>query len=63
MVKLAEGIPQDVDNLSDHIKSVFGPSWKEVLTEEKLVEDAIDAGSPALVIVSTSALRSLEILR
>ncbi|EHA8588023.1 hypothetical protein COCNU_scaffold003913G000020 [Cocos nucifera] len=63
MVRLAEDMDQDVENLSKHMKAVFGTSWKEVLCEGKLSEGTIDAGSPAVLIISTSALRSLELLR
>jgi hypothetical protein len=45
------------------MKAAFGPSWKQVLCEGKLVEGIIDPGSPAVLIISTSALRSLELLR
>ncbi|KAJ0971896.1 hypothetical protein J5N97_019855 [Dioscorea zingiberensis] len=62
VVELPQGAAQDVDNFSDHIKATFGGSWKEVLCEGKLSE-GIDAGSPAVLVISTSALRSLELLR
>ncbi|KAJ4762344.1 Protein CMSS1 [Rhynchospora pubera] len=62
MVKLAEGVNQDVENLSDHIKEAFGVTWKEELCEGMELEDG-EAGSPALLVISTSALRSLELLR
>jgi hypothetical protein len=45
------------------MKAAFGPSWKQVLCEGKLVEGIIDPGNPAVLIISTSALRSLELLR
>ncbi|KAG6516561.1 hypothetical protein ZIOFF_027026 [Zingiber officinale] len=35
MVKLVESMAQDIDNLSDHIKSAFGPSWKEVVRKKR----------------------------
>lgn len=63
MVELAEGMEQDIDNLSNHMKSAFGSSWKEVLSDGPLEEGSVDNGSPALLIISTSALRSLELLR
>ncbi|XP_010909297.2 uncharacterized protein [Elaeis guineensis] len=63
MVRLAEDMDQDVENLSKHMKAIFGTSWKEVLCEGKLSEGTIDAGSPAVLIISTSALRSLELIR
>ncbi|XP_008776739.2 protein CMSS1 [Phoenix dactylifera] len=63
MVRLAEDMDQDVENLSKHMKAIFGTLWKEVLCEGNLSEGTIDAGSPAVLIISTSALRSLELLR
>ena len=49
--------------LGNHMKTAFGPSWKQVLCEGKLMEGNVDPGSPAVLIISTSALRSLELLR
>ncbi|OAY83729.1 Protein CMSS1 [Ananas comosus] len=63
MVELAEGVDQNVDNFSEHVKGAFGTPWKEALCEGKLSEGSVDAGSPALLVISTSALRSLELLR
>ncbi|WOL12819.1 protein CMSS1 [Canna indica] len=63
MVELADGVEQNVDNLCDHMKSAFGSSWREALSEGQLAEGEIDVGTPALLIISTSALRSLELLR
>lgn len=63
MVELDEGVDQDVENLSDHIKVAFGVSWKEELCEGKDLGGDGEAGSPALLVISTSALRSLELLR
>lgn len=63
MVQLTEGASQDVESLGDHVKGAFGASWKEELCEGKLVEGSVDAGSPALLVISLAALRSLELLR
>ncbi|KAK8933593.1 hypothetical protein KSP39_PZI015952 [Platanthera zijinensis] len=63
LMELSMGMNQDVDNLSKHIKDAFGPSWREVLCDGKLSEVAIEPGSPALLIISVSALKSLELLR
>ncbi|XP_072953426.1 uncharacterized protein [Typha angustifolia] len=63
MVELTEGVDQNVDYFSDHVKAAFGTSWKEVLCEGKLSEGVVNAGSPALLVISTSALRTLELLR
>uniref|UniRef100_A0A2P2KJE4 Protein CMSS1 n=2 Tax=Rhizophora mucronata TaxID=61149 RepID=A0A2P2KJE4_RHIMU len=54
---------QDVKGLGSRLKVAFGPSWKEVLCEGQIVEGKIDAGNPAVLIVSSSALRSLELMR
>ncbi|KAL7612352.1 uncharacterized protein LOC111899986 [Lactuca sativa] len=61
IVKLSESLPQDVSNLSEHMKASFGPSWKEVLCKKELKHS--EPGSPALLTISLSALRSLELLR
>uniref|UniRef100_A0A1D1Y8P1 Uncharacterized protein C3orf26 n=1 Tax=Anthurium amnicola TaxID=1678845 RepID=A0A1D1Y8P1_9ARAE len=63
IVKLPEGINQDVDNFCKHMKDTFGISWKQVLCEGKLLEGKVVAGSPAVLIITTSASRSLELLR
>lgn len=63
MVQLAEGASQDVESFGDHVKGAFGATWKGELCEGKLVEGSIDAGSPALLVISLGALRSLELLR
>ncbi|KAK1319308.1 hypothetical protein QJS10_CPB04g01417 [Acorus calamus] len=63
MVEISKSLPQDVANISIHMKAIFGNSWKEVLCEGTLSEGKIDAGSPALFVISASALRSLELLR
>ncbi|KAL6851434.1 hypothetical protein ACP4OV_020367 [Aristida adscensionis] len=63
MVELAEGASQDVESFGDHVKAAFGAAWKEELCEGKLVEGRISVGSPALLVISSAALRSLELLR
>ncbi|KAH6786730.1 U3 containing 90S pre-ribosomal complex subunit [Perilla frutescens var. hirtella] len=50
-------------NLVEHVKVAFGSSWKEVLCQKHLQEGKVDPGSPALLVISSSALRSLELLR
>ncbi|KAJ4847494.1 hypothetical protein Tsubulata_011387 [Turnera subulata] len=54
---------QDVEHLGKHMKAVFGSSWKQALSQGQLVEGNIDPGSPAVLIISTSALRCIELLR
>ncbi|CAM0905047.1 unnamed protein product [Alopecurus aequalis] len=63
MVQLAEGASQDVESFGDHVKGAFGATWKEELCEGKLVDGSVDAGSPALLVISLGALRSLELMR
>ncbi|KAG6394832.1 hypothetical protein SASPL_145422 [Salvia splendens] len=50
-------------NLVGDLKVAFGSSWKEVLCEKHLQEGKVEPGSPALLVISSSALRSLELLR
>ncbi|XP_057783692.1 uncharacterized protein LOC131001342 isoform X2 [Salvia miltiorrhiza] len=50
-------------NLVEDLKVAFGSSWKKVLCEKHLQEGQVDPGSPALLVISLSALRSLELLR
>lgn len=54
---------QDVQNLGKHMKVAFGSSWKETLCGKQLSEGKADPGCPALLIVCSSALRSIELLR
>nr|XP_043617260.1 protein CMSS1 [Erigeron canadensis] len=63
IVKLSDSVPQDVSNLSEHMKSSFGSSWKEALCKKQIPGKSSVPGSPALLTISLSALRSLEILR
>lgn len=63
MVQLPEGASQDVESFGDHVKRTFGASWKEDLCEGNLIEGLVEAGSPALLVISLGALRSLELLR
>ncbi|CAA6667941.1 unnamed protein product [Spirodela intermedia] len=63
IAKLPKGVNQDVDALCKHVKDTFGPSWRSALCDGKLMEGEIDPGSPAILLISTSATRSLELLR
>ena len=63
ILKLSESLPQDVSNLNEHMKASFGPSWKEALCKKQLPGKISEPGSPALLTISLSALRSLELLR
>lgn len=63
MVQLAEGHAQDVESFCHHVKNSFGECWKTELCEGQVVEGEIGVGSPALLVISSAALRSLELLR
>lgn len=63
MLELPESTDHGLDTLGKHMKVAFGSSWKEVLCEKQLLEGNIDTGSPAILIISSSALRSIELLR
>ncbi|XP_074291975.1 uncharacterized protein LOC141618797 [Silene latifolia] len=62
-IKLSEDVSQDASNLGTHLKNVFESKWKKVLCEPQLVEGQIDAGNPAVMVISASAIKSLEMLR
>ncbi|XP_018815173.2 protein CMSS1 [Juglans regia] len=61
IVELSQDATQDVQNLGKHMKAAFGSPWKEALCGKQ--EGKVDPGCPALLIVSSSALRSIELLR
>lgn len=63
IVELSQDMDQDVENLGKHMKAAFGASWKEVLCGKQVLEGKVDPGSPALLVVSSSALRAIELLR
>jgi protein CMS1 len=63
MVRLAEGASQDVESFGNHVKAAFRGSWKEELCHGNVVEGEIGVGSPALLVICSAALRSLELLR
>ncbi|XVE81096.1 hypothetical protein DITRI_Ditri15bG0035800 [Diplodiscus trichospermus] len=63
ILDVSQELGQDVMRLKKPIKEAFGVKWKEELCEGKLIEGKIEAGSPAVLVVATSALRSIELLR
>ncbi|KAL9268838.1 CMSS1-like protein [Drosera capensis] len=63
ILKLPEDVDQDANDLGKHIKDAFGSSWRHELSEGKLVEGTVAPGSPAVLVISSSAIRSLELLR
>ncbi|KAF9599552.1 hypothetical protein IFM89_038945 [Coptis chinensis] len=44
------------------MKDASGTSWKEELFEGKLLEGTVNPGDPSILVISTSAIRSLELL-
>ncbi|XP_059318311.1 uncharacterized protein LOC132068663 isoform X2 [Lycium ferocissimum] len=62
MLELNPEQAQSNSALADHMKVAFGSSWKEILCEKEL-DGKIDPGQPALLVISLSALRSLDLLR
>jgi len=53
----------DIQILGKTVKAVFGSSWREHLCEGSVVEGKVNAGSPAVLIISSSALRCIHLLR
>lgn len=62
-MELSQGYDKDGKSLGKQVKAAFGPSWKDVLYEKNLVEGKVDPGSPAVLIIATSAIRAIEVLR
>ncbi|KAK9932708.1 hypothetical protein M0R45_019933 [Rubus argutus] len=63
ILDLSESMDHDVEILGNRMKAAFGSSWKKELCEKHLLEGKVDPGNPAILIISTSALRSIELLR
>ncbi|KAI6699231.1 hypothetical protein NL676_019350 [Syzygium grande] len=63
ILELSQGPELDVDSLGKQIKAAFGPSWKGVLYEGTLEQGKIDPGSPAIIAITASAIRTIELLR
>lgn len=63
MLELSNTMDHNIQNLMKHVKAIFGPSWEEVLCEGDVVEGNVEPGCPALLIISSSAIRCVEILR
>ncbi|TYH49712.1 hypothetical protein ES332_D10G155000v1 [Gossypium tomentosum] len=63
ILDVSQELGQDVMKLEKHIKEAFGAKWKEELCEGKHIVGKIEAGSPAVLVVAPSALRSIELLR
>lgn len=63
MVELSNTMDHNIQNLTKHVKTIFGSSWEEVLCEGNLVEGNAEPGCPAILIICSSAVRCVEILR
>ncbi|XP_030470283.1 protein CMS1 [Syzygium oleosum] len=63
ILELSQGPELDVDSPGKQIKAAFGPSWKGVLYEGTLEQGKIDPGSPAIIAITASAIRTIELLR
>ncbi|KAL4379979.1 hypothetical protein GQ457_02G042840 [Hibiscus cannabinus] len=63
ILDVSQELGQDVMKLEEHIKAAFGAKWKEELCEGKNIEGEIEAGSPSVLVVAPSAIRSIELLR
>ncbi|WCJ41490.1 Protein CMSS1 [Euphorbia peplus] len=57
---LSKELGHDVESLGKQIKAAFGSKWKQELCEG---QGKVDAGCPAVLILSTSAIRAIELLR
>lgn len=63
ILELPPGLPQDATTLSEHMKTAFGQSWRHELCDKQILQGKIEPGNPALLVISLSALRSLELYR
>lgn len=62
-MELPLGLEQDASNLGEHLKIAFGSSWEDELCGDQFDEGNVEPGSPAVLIFSGAALRSLDLLR
>ncbi|RAL48354.1 unnamed protein product [Cuscuta campestris] len=63
MVELIQDQAENKRTLGDHLKAAFGSSWKDLLCRNQFKAGKVEPGHPALIVISSSALRSLELLR
>lgn len=63
MRDLGQDTGESTSNLEDYVKLAFGSSWREMLCERQLKEGKSNPGNPVVLVVASSALRSLELLR
>lgn len=60
IVELSEEIDRSTEKLGSRVKAVIGPVWKEFLCN---VDKTGDAGSPVVLVLCSSAIRCVELLR
>ncbi|KAG0588712.1 hypothetical protein KC19_2G263800 [Ceratodon purpureus] len=60
IVELGEEIERSTEKLGSRVKAVIGPVWKESLCN---VDKTGDAGSPVVLVLCSSAIRCVELLR
>jgi len=60
VVQLPEDSDHSVEKLGNHVRPVIGPTWKESLCNENKVGDP---GSPVVLVLCSSAIRCVELLR
>lgn len=60
IVELSEEIDRSTEKLGTRVKAVIGPIWKESLCN---VDKAGDPGSPVVLVLCSSAIRCVELLR
>ncbi|KAJ7530038.1 hypothetical protein O6H91_15G075900 [Diphasiastrum complanatum] len=66
IVELSQGRDRMIEDLSWHIKNIFGQSWEEALCKGDLRSSKnlqLEAGSPALLVICSSANRCVNLLR
>ncbi|CAH9131507.1 unnamed protein product [Cuscuta epithymum] len=63
MVELLRDETNNTRTLGEIMKFAFGPSWNSLLCKNTLVAEKVEPGHPALLVISSSAIRSLELLR
>ena len=60
LVQLQIGRERDSQNLCDHVKSMFGDSWSTAVQD---IDSSKEKGSPSLLILCSSAIRCVELLK
>ncbi|KAM6545712.1 hypothetical protein CsatB_026448 [Cannabis sativa] len=63
ILELSQCASQETESLGKDMMAAFGSSWKEILCGKRLLEGKVDPGNPAVLIISASALKSIDLLR